>query len=84
MSEWISVRERLPVNEGRYLTTINFYGFTSVQIRYYTNDLSNDGQYIELKHMHGWYYDDSEWGRIPDDNIVAWQELPEAYKNNEE
>ena len=85
MSKWISVKDKLPSKDGKYLVTKYFWNMFSVSIRYFTLDLSEHIWYGEdktLKNRSGWYHDSSEWGNIVDDNVVAWQELPEPYKDS--
>lgn len=81
MSEWISVKERLPVYDGRYLVTTRGIYTTSVDICDCTNDLKSRVD-DETERKRGWYIYNSEWGYVSVDYVTAWQELPEPYKEN--
>lgn len=69
MSEWISIKERLPANEGVFLTTVTYYGHLSVAIRYFIDGL--------------WHKYDSASEHSIVGNVVAWREIPEPYNDNE-
>lgn len=79
MMKWIDVKEKLPLHDSRYLVTENDDGYLTVEIRCYAKDLSEVDYMLECKS--GWYYDDDEWGTVVlnDDEVIAWQPLPEAY-----
>lgn len=85
MSKWISVKDRLPSKDGKYLVTKYYWNTPSVCFLCFALDLSEHIWYEEdetLKNKCGWYHVSSEWGNIVDDNVVAWQELPEPYKDS--
>lgn len=76
---WIPVEEALPKHSGRYLATIRpncprDSDYTDV--RYY-------GKPLGSKRRRAWYFFDSSCGDVVDDNVIAWQPLPEPYKGGE-
>ena len=84
--EWISVKDRLPSVDGDYLVTIKFkvlknYG---IGIMGYAKNLYKVDEYdFHNKKRPGWYSYDSEYGYYENNDVVAWMELPEVYKEGE-
>ena len=80
MNEWISVEDRLPGTDGRYLCTHRlFYGHVIVDICYFGLDAaacSDDLQYMGLKGP-VWYNTDCECGDFPVGSVTHWMPLPE-------
>lgn len=70
-----------PTTKGSYLVTIQDIGVTILSYAkdLYKVDDFDFGKYKGKKHA-GWYDYDSEYGFIEYDGIIAWQELPEPYK----
>ena len=83
MSEWISVKKALPEENGKYLVTVKrFYG-NAVCIENFTHDLHSVDEYdFEDEHRPGWYSYDSEYGYAEALSVIAWQKLPDPYKEN--
>lgn len=74
-----------PPKNGKYLVTINYTDRSVLQIVRYTNNLSKVDKYdFKGDTNPGWYDYDSEYGYYPVYDVVAWMELPEAYKEGEE
>jgi hypothetical protein len=73
--EWISVKDRLPSENGRYLvfTKDNYCSYMRI-VNYTTN---YTGFEEHLKGLSMWFEYDSEWGDFEVDNITHWMELPE-------
>lgn len=71
-SKWISVKERLPASDGRYLVSIRGAIGIYVGISYYSKALSSE-----------WIFRSNMLGDIPIGGIVAWRMLPEPYIGNE-
>jgi hypothetical protein len=85
MSDWISVSEKFPAKDGKYLCTtdsgdIDVYGFSN---DLYFIDHYDFAEY-KGKHKEGFYAYDSEWGYSEADYIAAWMPLPLPYKEGEE
>lgn len=89
MSNWISVKDRLPDKDGDYLgchrsiidcgnsATINVYGFTMTAEKY--NDMYQLG-----KSGPTFFFYDSEYGYCATNRVSHWMplpELPEEYRN---
>ena len=84
VNEWISVEERLPTEEGRYLcVTEDYYTKPTVYIYNFANDLSKRCWSIDEK-ISGWYECDSEFGNTLVDDVTHWMPLPQAPKGEEE
>lgn len=78
-----------PPKNGQYLVTVRYYindvVYNKIQLVKYANNLSKVDKYdFDFNTNPGWYDYDSEYGYYPVGNVVAWMELPEAYKEGEE
>lgn len=78
LPKWISVKERLPEEDGEYLA--GWYGSDEVVLARFTNDcfgmrfsLCNP----EKEHRPAFYYVDDEWGTCEWKDIECWMQLPE-------
>ena len=75
MSDWISVKDRLPARNGRYLCLIDskFYMILS-----FAKKLKAVDKY-DFKNVNrpGFYEYDSEYGHYEINNITHWMPLPE-------
>lgn len=87
--QWIPTKEKLPMENGQYLVT--FAGFCGQDYRFidcadFAIDLYKADSYDfkDKKGEAGFYQLDSETGFFLRDDVVAWMELPEAYKEGEE
>ena len=80
--QWIPVSERLPEEDGRYLTTNGqgWYEVASYAHRY--SDI--DAMYDLPQDGSGWYIYDSEWGYCVYSSVVAWMPLPDPWKGERE
>lgn len=87
--KWIPVTERLPEEDGKYLTvfTINTRPPRPVmEVCCYAKDLYKVDKYDfhDKKRKHGFYQYDSEWGFFEMSDISHWMPLPEPPKHGEE
>ena len=83
---WISVKERLPEKNGRYLVTLSITKYEPiVEILSYAKDLykANRFDFRDMKGQSGWYEYSSEYGDCLADGVLAWQELTEPYEPQE-
>ena len=77
---WIPVSERLPEEEGKYLTTVKGIISTRCEILTFTNNLYKvDKDDFCAKKRPGWYFFDYEYGYIEETDVIAWMPLPEMY-----
>ena len=81
ISKWISVKERLPTDDGEYLATVKGYGSDKpyVTMLCYANEFT-EIMSLDTGCNSGWYRYSSEWGYYACDRVVAWRELPNAYE----
>lgn len=86
MEKWISVKDRLPNKDGRYLVT---YGYiVDLNYRYiktveFAENLTKLDNYDFPKNEYnraGFYDYDSEYGYCEETNVLAWMELPPVYE----
>ena len=81
VQEWISVKDRLPQEDGSYLVTINsFNGCKYIDVRWFAKDGEAVDKYELAGQENVWYYYDSEWGYISIDSVTHWMQLPERPK----
>ena len=77
MSEWISVKDRLPETDGMYLVSDVFYGRPHIKIAYYMHDLSENLQFkCEEIYGSGFVNGDNE-GEWVEPDVTHWMPLPE-------
>lgn len=77
VGEWISVRERLPEEDGEYLA--GWYGSDEVVLARFTRDCF--GMHFRLldpekEHRPAFYYEDDEWGTCEWEDIECWMQKP--------
>lgn len=74
---WISVKEKLPKEQGKYLVTRNIFGNRSIDIAYFGS--TSDLEYEEGIELPCFYKSDGEWGdySVP---VLAWCNLPYVYE----
>ena len=85
--EWISVKDRLPETNGKYLCanyskTLNRY---FIEVLSFAKDLHkvDEFDFKEEKGKSGFYMYDSEWGYSHFRNVTHWMPLPEPPKEIE-
>lgn len=74
---WISVKERLPEEDGEYL--IGWANSDEMYLSCFTRDcfgMSFGLRDEEQEHRPAWYYIDDEWGEVEWDNVEYWTEKP--------
>ena len=80
-SKWISVKERLPEEDGQYLVfEKSCYGTQTRTLRFAKNAKKVDKYDFVLYWKNVWYRYDSEWGHITIDTVTHWMPLPEPPK----
>lgn len=72
MSNWISVKDRLPDKRGKYIVTEKVYSLDRTL---------SDKYQIEVEEVE--FYGD-RWNRAKFIKVIAWQPLPEPYKEAED
>ncbi|MBR5607735.1 MAG: DUF551 domain-containing protein [Bacteroidaceae bacterium] len=72
---WISVEERLPEKNGRYLVIHKFYSYNLQGIFSWTD--CYDGVEEHLRGRAMWYDYDSEYGDYATSGVTHWMPLPE-------
>lgn len=86
MEKWISVKDRLPSKNGRYLVT---YGYIAdLNGRYiktveFAENLTKLDNYDFPKKEYnraGFYDYDSDFGYYEETKVLAWMELPPVYE----
>ena len=86
--KWIPVEKELPEEDGEYLVSAKpILGNNSpsyIDVAYFTTDLYgiDEHDFYNKKGVPGFYKYGSEWG-IYKVNPIAWQPLPEPYKEEE-
>ena len=81
VQEWISVKDRLPENDGSYLVTLNSFGGRKyINVRWFAKDGEAVDEYELAGQENVWYYHDSEWGYISIDSVTHWMPLPQPPK----
>jgi hypothetical protein len=80
MAEWISVKDRLPEENGRYLCNIPIYEGYQEVLDFATNlEAVDDYDFYHQNHA-GFYDYDHEWGYVEVPAITHWMPLPEPPK----
>lgn len=86
-NDWISVKDGLPKKDGRYLCTIyhKYSNLSFINVVNFANNLRDVDEFEFYNYTYnrsGWYDYDSEYGNYEVEDVVAWMELPKAYKYN--
>ena len=85
LPSWTSVTERLPDEDGRYLTLCPLIERPPIlwtSICYFAKDLYSVSKYdfADRKDKSGFYHNDSEYGYYEASGITHWMPLPEPPK----
>lgn len=77
--QWFDAKTNPPSKNGRYLCVIDYgWGPPSQGVLSYTKNLESvDDIDFEGRKRPGWYYYDSEYGYLENDNVSHWMPLPE-------
>ena len=81
-SKWITCSERLPEEYGEYLIT--WTGLLGANSTERTKPLIGIAEYeiYEPENYEGWITTDYEFRHYHDIKVLAWQELPEPFKED--
>lgn len=80
--KWISVKDRLPEKEGKYLVYKESECFKSTGTAWFSLDLHEFDEYdFPNKHRPGWNNYDSESGYYEECGVSHWMLLPEPPEN---
>ena len=82
VQEWISVKDRLPEEDGTYLTALNhhFGAHQGVSIRKFAKDGETVDEYELAGQKYVWYFYDSEYGYVQTDSVTHWMPIPQPPK----
>ena len=86
ISHWIPVSERLPEEDGKYLTvhTLNTIPPQPwIEVCWFAKNLHKVDKYEFPKKKAGFYQSDSEYGNYEVSGISHWMPLPEPPKDGE-
>lgn len=80
-NKWISVEERLPEEDGRFLCAVKVIGRDHRILSF-----AKDGEKVDYYDLTGkknvWYAYDREWGFVSTRSVTHWMPLPEPPKEN--
>ena len=85
MGEWISVKDKLPNKNGKYLCCWSgcINDKPCISIYSFATNLSRINKYdFQGKNRKGWYDYDSEWGYGEMCGVTHWMPLPKLPKEN--
>lgn len=75
---WISVKDRLPEEDGKYLVFEQNNGRTNTSILRFAKDARKVDRYdFKSRWENAWYEYDSEWGHYTVDSVTHWMPIPE-------
>ena len=81
VQQWISVKERLPEKDGKYLVCRRLYGGWWRETLEFAKDARKVDKYDFYRGWKNvWYWYDSEWGHLTIDDVTHWMPLPEPPK----
>ena len=81
---WVSVKDRLPSDDGRYLVCNISYCNASAFVASFSTCLENVGEYdFDGEKRPGWFSYDDEYGYYEIDGVTHWIPLPELPKEND-
>ena len=79
--KWISVKDRLPEQDGKYLVFEQIGGRTVTSVLRFAKDARKVDRYdFKGRWKNAWYEYDSEWGHYTVDSVTHWMPLPEPPK----
>ena len=80
-SKWISVKDRLPEEDGKYLVFEQSNGRTCTEVLRFAKDARKVDKY-DFKDCwkNTWYEYDSEWGHYTVNSVTHWMPLPQPPK----
>ena len=83
ITDWIPTSTQLPKKDGKYLVSLKmgWVNCSYIDIAYFAQDLYaiDDHDFQGKKGIAGFYKHSSEWGAY-EVNPIAWQPLPEKFK----
>lgn len=83
-NEWISVKDRLPNKDGKYLCCHLFANTRYITVRSFAKNLEKVDKFdLKGKKREGWYDRDSEWGYYETDSVTHWLPLPKLPNESE-
>ena len=81
VQEWISVKDRLPEEDGKYIVFEQSGGRTNTSILRFAKDARKVDRYdFKGRWKNAWYEYDSEWGHYTVGSVTHWQYLPQPPK----
>jgi hypothetical protein len=81
VQEWISVKDRLPDEDGKYLVFEQSGGRTNTSILRFAKDARKVDRYdFKGRWKNAWYEYDSEWGHYTVDSVTHWMPPPQPPK----
>ena len=81
VQEWISVKDRLPEEDGKYIVFEQSGGRTNTSILRFAKDARKVDRYdFKGRWENAWYEYDSEWGHYTVDSVTHWMPLPQPPK----
>ena len=79
--EWISVKDRLPEEDGKYLVFEQSNGRTNTSVLRFAKDARKVDKYdFKGRWKNAWYEYDSEWGHYTVNSVTHWMPLPKPPK----
>ena len=82
--KWISVKDRLPEEDGVYLVFQKHTYGTCIAVLRFAKDARKVDKYdFHRGWKNVWYRYDSEWGHITIDDVTHWMPLPDPPKEVE-
>ena len=81
-NEWISVKDRLPEKDNKYLCVIDAIGTHCITTCWFSKNLFKVDKYdfANRKGIRGFYNYSSEWGYYQNTSVTHWMPLPELPK----
>ena len=79
---WISVKERLPDCNGKFLVHKMVWNSSIISTLYFAKDGEKICEYDLKGAKDVWYDYDCEWGYFSVDSVTHWMPLPEPPKED--